>query len=101
MHNQLIQLRLIIRRNFVPQHSERDDERGSADPWSLGTEVDSCPPRGGGIVQAFSRTRPSRSAFPITDTDERLIASAAMMGESSMPDRGYSTPAATGTPAAL
>ena len=43
----------------------------------------------------------NRSAFVITDTDEKLIAAAAMMGLSRIPNSGYSAPAATGTPIAL
>jgi hypothetical protein len=43
----------------------------------------------------------NRSAFPITDTELKLIAAAAMIGLSSMPNAGYKTPAAIGTPAAL
>jgi hypothetical protein len=43
----------------------------------------------------------SRSALPITDTDEKLIAAAASIGDSSHPVQGKSTPAAIGTPAAL
>ncbi len=50
---------------------------------------------------AYSRTRFSRSALLTTDTDDRLMAAAAMMGESNSPNTGYSTPAATGTPSAL
>ena len=42
-----------------------------------------------------------RSALPITDTDERLIASAAISGLKSHPVIGYNTPAASGTPSAL
>src|SRR5438874_3401586 len=42
-----------------------------------------------------------RSAFVITETDERLIASAAMIGLNSQPIRGYSTPAANGIANAL
>ncbi len=45
--------------------------------------------------------RRSRSAFITTDTDDRLIAAAAMIGLSSQPNHGYSTPAATGMPSAL
>jgi hypothetical protein len=41
------------------------------------------------------------SAFPMTDTELKLIAAAAITGESSSPKKGYSTPAAIGTPAAL
>ena len=48
-----------------------------------------------------SGARRSRSAFAITETEERLIAAAAIIGESSRPNTGYSTPAATGTPSAL
>jgi hypothetical protein len=44
---------------------------------------------------------PSRSALATTDTELRLIASAAIIGLSSRPVSGYSTPAAIGTPSAL
>jgi hypothetical protein len=37
----------------------------------------------------------------ITLTDDSDVARAAMTGDSSRPMNGYSTPAATGTPAAL
>ena len=43
----------------------------------------------------------NRSAFAITDTELKLIAAAAIIGLSRMPNDGYSTPAATGTPSAL
>lgn len=43
-------------------------------------------------------TRRNRSALKITDTELKLMAAAAMMGESKMPRNGYNTPAATGTP---
>jgi hypothetical protein len=42
-----------------------------------------------------------RNALPITETDEKLIASAAISGESSSPKAGYRTPAAIGMPSAL
>ena len=42
-----------------------------------------------------------RSAFEITETDERLIARAAMSGLNNHPVGGYSTPAASGIPNAL
>ena len=35
-----------------------------------------------------SETRLSRRAFPITDTDERLMAAAAIMGDRSQPNIG-------------
>ncbi len=41
-------------------------------------------------------TRRSRSALPITKRSENTIASAASAGDSSRPNAGYSTPAATG-----
>jgi len=46
-------------------------------------------------------TRLSLNAFVITDTELKLIAAAAMIGESNKPKNGYSTPAATGTPSVL
>lgn len=43
----------------------------------------------------------SRSAFPITETELKLIAKAAIIGESSIPKKGNNTPAAMGTPKVL
>jgi DNA-binding PadR family transcriptional regulator len=43
----------------------------------------------------------SLSALVMTDAELRLIASAAIIGDSSQPVRGYSTPAASGIPSAL
>ncbi len=43
----------------------------------------------------------SRSALLTTDTELILIASAAIIGDNMMPNHGYSTPAANGTPIAL
>ena len=43
----------------------------------------------------------SRRALVITDTDEKLMAAAAMMGLSKIPNNGYRAPAATGTPTEL
>jgi hypothetical protein len=43
----------------------------------------------------------SLSAFKITDTELKLIAAAAIIGESKTPKNGYNTPAAIGTPKAL
>ena len=42
-----------------------------------------------------------RKALPTTDTELKLIATAAIIGDSSRPVNGYSTPAAIGTPIAL
>jgi hypothetical protein len=43
----------------------------------------------------------NRSALPITDTEDKLIARLAITGESSNPKAGYNRPAAIGTPSAL
>src|SRR5581483_739872 len=48
-----------------------------------------------------SPTRRNLSEFPITLTLLKLIAAAAMMGDSRIPKKGESTPAATGTPSEL
>ena len=42
-----------------------------------------------------------RSALLITDTEDKLMAAAAMTGLSSTPNTGYKTPAATGMPSPL
>ena len=47
------------------------------------------------------RANRRRSAFPITETELKLIAAAAMMGLRRMPKAGYSAPAATGIPMTL
>lgn len=43
----------------------------------------------------------NRSALPITETELKLIAKAAIIGESSIPKNGNKTPAAIGTPKVL
>lgn len=47
---------------------------------------------------AFAR---KRNAFPITDTELKLIAAAAIIGLRSNPKNGYSTPDAIGMPSVL
>jgi len=54
-----------------------------------------------GEASSYKRAFRSRNALPITDTELRLIAAAATMGESRRPKTGYRTPAASGTPSAL
>jgi hypothetical protein len=49
----------------------------------------------------YSLSLRSRKAFPITDTELRLIAPAAIIGLSKSPNAGNKTPAATGTPIPL
>jgi hypothetical protein len=42
-----------------------------------------------------------RNAFPMTDTELRLMAAAAIIGLNNKPNTGYKTPAAIGIPATL
>lgn len=51
--------------------------------------------------RGYNSTHRSLSELLITDTELKLIAAAAIIGDNSMPKNGYSTPAAIGTPAAL
>lgn len=53
----------------------------------------------GNLAQSFKVL--SRNALVITETEDRLIAAAAIIGDNSVPVSGYSTPAATGTPSTL
>jgi hypothetical protein len=46
-------------------------------------------------------TRPSLSELLITETELKLIAAAAIIGDNKIPKNGYSTPALIGTPALL
>ncbi len=66
-------------------------------PAAIGRNIDGLP----GSTSAYSLTRLSRSALPMTLTEERAIAAAANIGESITPNTGNSTPAAIGMPAAL
>ena len=65
------------------------------------------PVEGGGVHKGLAAPMPSglvrlrRKAFEITDTELRLMASAAIIGASNQPVNGNSTPAASGTPSAL
>lgn len=43
----------------------------------------------------------NRKALVITETELKLMAKAAIIGDNKMPKKGNSTPAATGTPKAL
>ncbi len=52
-------------------------------------------------LKNHSLTFRSRRALLMTETELRLIAAPAMIGLSSQPKNGYSTPAATGIPSAL
>ena len=54
-----------------------------------------------GPTGSDSRIFRRRSAFPMTETLERLMARLASMGLMSQPKAGYRSPAAMGTPSAL
>jgi len=41
------------------------------------------------------------SEFTITETELKLIATAAIIGDNKIPKKGYKTPAAIGTPSVL
>ena len=53
----------------------------------------------GRCAQTFAER--SLSALPTTETEDRLMAAAAKIGDSRMPKKGNSTPAAIGTPSVL
>ncbi len=91
------------------EQKERNDADG---PTYSGTHVPSIPllvpddsPCGGAehppTAVAHSTARLRRSELPITDTELKLMAAAAIIGLSSSPNTGYSTPAAIGTPSEL
>ena len=63
-------------------------------------DADSCKSGITGTLDQSSRRRSLR-ALAMTDTDDRDIAAAAIIGDSKSPKNGYNTPAAIGTPAAL
>jgi hypothetical protein len=71
--------------------------------------LQSSPRSGFPLVTSFARDSSvygltaarSLKALMMTDADERLIASAAIIGDSNQPVIGYNNPAASGTPRAL
>ena len=65
-------------------------------PWPEKTAGNGCVPRA-----SYSLVARSLRAFPMTDTELKLIAAAAIMGLRRSPKIGYRTPAAIGTPRAL
>ena len=76
--------------------------------WGGGEVVDaplSDPPpfvgEGQGGGRPYNRWRWSLSALPMTETELRLMAAAAITGLSNSPNHGNSTPAAIGTPRTL
>ena len=52
-------------------------------------------------VDTYISTVRRRRAFAITETELKLMAAAASIGDNSSPNAGYSTPAAIGTPTVL
>ena len=82
--------------------SERSD-RCSSMPHLFGTtqEFMFAVFRRESIDHASRLTKRRRSAFPITETELRLIATAATTGLKSSPKAGYSAPAASGIPRVL
>lgn len=75
-------------RGTAPEPSCSGDPHNSNDPGKVVSGPHSLMPR-------------KRSELPITDTEDRLIAAAAIMGDSRTPKNGNRMPAATGTPAEL
>ena len=65
-------------------------------PLLHGLQSRCCP-----IYFIYSFKRRNRNAFTITETELKLIAKAAIIGESKIPKYGYKTPAAIGTPKTL
>lgn len=53
------------------------------------------------VYSFYNCTRFSLSELLITETELKLIAAAAMIGDNKIPKNGYSTPAAIGMPAVL
>lgn len=54
-----------------------------------------------GVVGCYKFTLLSLNELTITDTELKLIATAANIGDNNKPNAGYKTPAAIGTPAEL
>lgn len=52
------------------------------------------------FISAYESLR-NRNALLTTDTDDKLIANAATIGDKVIPNNGYNAPAANGTPNAL
>ena len=82
---------------YVPAHLPRQDEPGYFPFRIFMSRIIPMVLRSVGYIF----TRFNLSAFNITETELKLIAAAAMMGESSRPKNGYSTPAAIGMPSTL
>jgi hypothetical protein len=53
------------------------------------------------VIAVYKWTRLSRNAFPITETELKVIAALAIIGFNKSPMKGYSMPAAIGTPSTL
>lgn len=75
-------------RGNAPEPSRCSDHCNHNDPGKVVLVPQSLMPR-------------KRSELPMTETEDRLIAAAAIIGESRTPKNGNRIPAATGTPAEL
>lgn len=53
------------------------------------------------LQQLYIRKLRNRNEFSITETELKLIAAAAIIGDNSIPKTGYKTPAATEIPKTL
>lgn len=82
--------------------SKRNSSTGSMHTMSISFECDSLRFTSRLSIRCgHNDTRRSRSAFPTTERELRLMAALAQMGVIRMPKKGYSRPAATGTLSAL
>lgn len=59
------------------------------------------PSNSSGAAQSYNFIRLSRRALDITDTELKLMATAAIIGDNNNPTNGYNIPAAIGTPSEL
>ena len=96
------------RRGAVRAEQPQADERADRDHHAEAGDLEGADPEQDGIDAGLRRTRRGqsasrrrRSALAITDTELNVIAALAIIGLSSRPKTGYSTPAAIGTPSTL
>ena len=96
-HMQSTEAATLDRKSGVAEGSAVRPSAFPNSPWGplrRGYETDSRKPLHSEVVRR-------RNAFAITETELKLIAAAAIIGLSSNPNTGKSTPAASGTPNAL
>ena len=93
--------RLAAEQPDADQRAERDHDAEAGDLEIADAEEDGIDGGLLGLGRGQSASRRSRSALAITDTELNVIAALAIIGLSSQPKNGYSTPAAIGTPSTL